>query len=221
MELEDLRIIVLDERESGKLSKISPDVFEKAGADFVQLCMQAQSIDNFLTYRASELLNEIDSMKETLQDIVFERSKKILKLAMNPCGAGNPDKAELKKMLPAEKEMFDQIISAIEICRNKLIDLDSVAVSHEQLPVHVLEAADLSVGTEETESTESTEVPHEAEGAAESDYVLIHVLKDMEPFMGVDGRVYSLRNEDVVTLPRMNASVLYGRNIALNIRVGK
>ncbi|MCK4270112.1 MAG: DNA replication complex GINS family protein [Methanogenium sp.] len=212
MEFEDLRIIVLDERESGKLSEIPPDIFEKAGGDLSQLCVQAQSIDNFLTNRASELLNEIDSMKETLQDIVFERFKKILKLAMNQTGAGNPDKAELKKMLPAEKEMFDQIISAIEICHNKLIDLDYVAVSDEQLPVHVLEAGDLSL---------DTEVPPEGEGAAVSDYVLVHVLKDMEPFMGVDGRVYSLRNEDVVTLPKMNASVLYGRNIALNIRVGK
>jgi len=110
MELEDLRIIVLDERESGKLSEIPPDIFEKAGGDLSQLCVQAQSIDNFLTNRASELLNEIDSIKETLQDIVFERFKKILKLAMNQTGAGNPDKAELKKMLPAEKEMFDQII---------------------------------------------------------------------------------------------------------------
>ena len=47
--------------------------------------------------------------------------------------------------------------------------------------------------------------------------VLVRVLSDMEPFMGVDGRVYSLKAEDVVTLPPKNAGVLIDRNIALDV----
>jgi DNA replication factor GINS len=36
----------------------------------------------------------------------------------------------------------------------------------------------------------------------------------MEPFMGVDGRIYHLKAEDVVTLPSKNAGVLIDRNMA-------
>jgi len=35
--------------------------------------------------------------------------------------------------------------------------------------------------------------------------------------MGVDGRIYDLRREDIVTLPARNADVLCERNIVLKI----
>jgi len=46
-------------------------------------------------------------------------------------------------------------------------------------------------------------------------------MDNMEPFMGVDGRIYHLMKEDIVTLPRRNAEVLNERNIVLNITPGK
>jgi DNA replication factor GINS len=52
-------------------------------------------------------------------------------------------------------------------------------------------------------------------------YILARVLDNMEPFMGVDGRIYHLMKEDIVTLPRRNAEVLNERNIVLNITPGK
>jgi DNA replication factor GINS len=51
--------------------------------------------------------------------------------------------------------------------------------------------------------------------------VMVRIVSDMEPFMGVDGRIYHLKAEDVVTLPERNAGVLIDRNIALNIIPGK
>ena len=49
-------------------------------------------------------------------------------------------------------------------------------------------------------------------------YSLVLVLVDMDPFMGVDGYVYEIRDGDIITLPRKNADVLAERNIVLNIR---
>ena len=40
--------------------------------------------------------------------------------------------------------------------------------------------------------------------------MLVRVLQDMDTFMGVDGRIYSLAKGDIVTLPKRNASVLSG-----------
>jgi DNA replication factor GINS len=51
--------------------------------------------------------------------------------------------------------------------------------------------------------------------------VLVRALEDMESFMGVDGRIYSLSKGDIVTLPERNAAVLSERNIVLNINLCK
>ena len=51
--------------------------------------------------------------------------------------------------------------------------------------------------------------------------VLVHVLEDMDSFMGVDGRIYTLAKGDIVTLPERNAAVLSERNIVLNINLCK
>ena len=51
--------------------------------------------------------------------------------------------------------------------------------------------------------------------------VLVHVLEDMDSFMGVDGRIYTLSKGDIVTLPERNAAVLSERNIVLNINLCK
>jgi len=45
----------------------------------------------------------------------------------------------------------------------------------------------------------------------------VRVLQDMDTFMGVDGRIYSLAKGDIVTLPERNASVLSDRNIVIGI----
>jgi DNA replication factor GINS len=50
---------------------------------------------------------------------------------------------------------------------------------------------------------------------------LVRVLQDMESFMGVDGRIYTLSKGDIVTLPERNAAVLSERNIVLNINLCK
>jgi len=50
---------------------------------------------------------------------------------------------------------------------------------------------------------------------------LVRVLQDMDTFMGVDGRVYTLSKGDIVTLPERNAAVLTERNIVLNINLCK
>ena len=206
MELDELRIIALDERESGKLSRISPDVIEQAGIRLRTLYTQAQSIDNFLTERTGELLSEIDSFEGTLEAIVDERFKKILKLSFADIGERVADKEELQKLLPEEREMFEKIRTAIRTCRAELITTG-------RRP----EEAVVPVSSDRMERGKSVD-GESAPGGGE--YTLIRVLGDIDSFMGVDGQVYTLRREDVVTIPQQNADVLFERNIALNINVG-
>ena len=46
---------------------------------------------------------------------------------------------------------------------------------------------------------------------------LARVLSPIKPFLGFDGRTYTLEAEDVVTLPLENAAVLREHNIILSI----
>lgn len=46
------------------------------------------------------------------------------------------------------------------------------------------------------------------------DFVLVRILKDLPTLTGADSRNYTLKTEDVVTLPQMNATVLLKRKAA-------
>ncbi|MBP2132769.1 DNA replication factor GINS [Methanomicrobium sp. W14] len=242
MDFEYLRLISFDELESGKLSSISPDTFEMASDYLSELYEEAKSIDHFMTKRGSELIDEIESVQSVLQTIIDQRFKKIIRLAENQVGSGKVDKAELKMLLPAEQEMFDEILCAIGKCRDKLAgayrenELSKTASSKKakispavqrEMPPDVSSrfitgSPDLPCETCEDYPVEPAETGDENPDEEELiGYDIVYLKESIDPFMGLDGHIYSLSAEDIVTLPSRNASVLCGRNIALNIRVGK
>ncbi len=212
MELEDLRLIVFNERESGKLSDLQQDIFSQGRKLLDGLYREARSIDNFLTDRGRNVLNESVSVEETLQEIVHIRSKKILKLAVNQTENSYVDRDEIKRMLPAERAMFEEISAAIERCRVELLSVESAWET----------AADLTEDEEVPATPEPASLPDQpAAPENESGYALVRILEDIDSFMGIDGRIYNLQKEDLITLPEKNADVLKERNIALNIRISK
>jgi DNA replication factor GINS len=226
MQLEELRLIVLNERESGKLSDVPVSIFKNAQQCLAGLHQEAyreaQAMDGFLTGRARDMLEEINSIKETLQDIVRLRSRKILMLALVQAESKYVDREEIRKMLPSEKAMFEAITGALHSCRGSLLDYGAEGTG-------ALQPASLREPAEEIPApplppageTEQDECIPRQNGDDAGAVALVRVLEDIEPFMGVDGRIYHLGREDLVTLPRKNADVLCERNIALNIRFSK
>lgn len=238
MDLDYLRLIVLDERGSGKLSEIPDDVYSEALEYLSELYSEASSIDHFMTERGSELLNEIESVQATLQDITNQRIRKIIKLAEIQADCGKTDKEELKRMLPPEEEMYDKILLAIGECRRKFTEPEFLrstkksAAANVQITARVAE--DISsedqtseiipqideILTKEPENVPVSEVLY-PENSGGIEYEPVYIIDEIDSFMGIDGRIYNLSAEDIVTLPRINAEVLYNRNIALNIGIGK
>lgn len=53
----------------------------------------------------------------------------------------------------------------------------------------------------------------------EGKYILVRIKKDIPEFVGVDGKTYKLRREDVVVLPELNAKALIKDGIAEEIEV--
>jgi DNA replication factor GINS len=207
MPLDDLRIIILNERESGRLSEVPPTLYEQIRGHLASLQEKVYSESDPLSDQAQTLIEEVKAVREIVRDIFRIRSRKILSLALVQVEAEATERDELKKMLPAEREMFDGIVRQLETGKAALSG---------QVPRTAHGGVVPAVG----ENPDVAGIPEPGRSPEEA-MVMVRIISDMEPFMGVDGRIYHLKAEDVVTLPSRNAGVLIDRNIALNIIPGK
>ena len=220
MKLDDLRSILLSERETGRLTATAPDIFERGHEELSSLTTKVYALDDPLSDEARALIEETLAIKETLYDLFAIRSRKILALTIMHAEGNYYDRDEVKRTIPAEREMFDQITAAIEQCQGILLkNLPAIPVTAE-------------MGGDENGEPESVSddagiplIPIAAQHKAHLPHthpcVLVRALEDMDSFMGVDGRIYTLSKGDIVTLPERNAAVLSERNIVLNINLCK
>jgi len=241
--LEDLRKVVLSERETGRLTQIPPDLYDRAHAAIASLMERVYAIEDPLSDDARTLIEETVSIRETVGDLFAIRTKKSLSLAENHAQGHYIDREELKKLIPREREMFDRIITAIGACQDALVQNSSQArltdpVGTAPSPViHPLPEVSVAAAVAEQAATAapSPRVQPPVQGSLDGmpvaadpaqkppahlkpPYALIRVLADMDTFMGVDGRTYDLSQGDVLMLPERNADVLIGRNRALLLK---
>ena len=202
MHLDELRSILLSERETGRLLQIPRDLFQSSEKDLETLLREVYATEDPFSEKARILIERVSSIRETLHDLFILRAEKILALARTHGEGHYIDREELKRMLPEERELFDTVVLAIGQSRCRLIPAPAAGAG-----VSRAEAAE-----EAERCTEVLDIP-----PITPDYVLSRVLSDMDPFMGVDGRIYHLLQEDIVTLPQRNAEVLCERNIVLNL----
>jgi DNA replication factor GINS len=220
MTLDDLRSILLSERETGRLTATAPDIFERGHEELASLMAKVYELDDPLSDEARSLIEETLAIKETLHDLFAIRSRKILALTIMHAEGNYYDREEVKRTIPAERVMFDQITAAIEQCQGVLLyNAPSVPVTPET------DADDSGEPEPVSDDTGTPAVPIAAQHKAHLPHthpcVLVRALENMESFMGVDGRIYTLSKGDIVTLPERNAAVLSERNIVLNINLCK
>lgn len=200
MKLEELRNIILNERESARLSEIPPDIFQTTRRYLDELQERVYHAKDPLSEETRAVIEEIFSLRETVQEIFQIRSRKILGLASARMEHGI-DREEIKKMLPPEAAVYRKILDALEESRAYYM------VTIEHLPVSAVEG--------QREAAYPLNVPERPV----PEQMVVRMLADVDSFMGVDGRIYTLKKEDVVTLPIINAEVLCDHHIALNIRL--
>lgn len=198
MQLEELHTILLTERESGRLLSLPPDLFEKARREIERLTTEVYAQQDPFSEETRLLIEEVGSLREIVAELFRARTAKILALATSQEDGLYIDRDELKRMLPPERTMFDQITLGIAECRCFLTGSGTGPIPGQM------------------EAAEGAAPPGEA-GPLSPPYVLVRALETMEPFMGVDGRIYALEKEDIVTLPERNAAVLCDRKIVLSV----
>jgi len=219
--LDDLRSILLSERETGRLTSVAPDLFDRGHTELAKLTKKVYDFEDPLSDEARSLIEETLAIKETLQELFAIRSRKILGLTILHAEGNYYDREEVKRMIPAEKEMFDTVTTSIEGCKSILLH----TMPRRQKTIVQPEIEESS--EPELEKVQNRDEPPGVYPTPEPKMpllppcVLVRVLEDMDSFMGIDGRIYTLSKGDILTLPERNATVLSERNIVLNMNLCK
>jgi DNA replication factor GINS len=219
--LDDLRSILLSERETGRLTAVAPDLFDRGHAELASLISKVYAFEDPLSEEARSLIEETLAIKETLRELFALRSRKILALTIMHAEGNYYDREEVKRMVPVEKEMFESVTASIEQCKGILLH----NVPHPQKTSErseLVESDEPEIEPDEDSGAETVlPTPPKRDDPLSQQCVLVRVLEDMESFMGIDGRIYTLSRGDIVTLPERNAAVLRERNIVLNMNLCK
>lgn len=205
--LDGLQLVVAGERDAvGSLTALPPDIFTRAGEEIGSLRQVFAICTDPMTEQFRTATERIDALQQHLEDLVRMRSQKILLLALLRAEGRALDREHQKRMLPVEQVLYDEVQGAVDRYRRALIG--SVL-----LPAGV--AGDGTVTVECAAAATAAMEGHA--GTLHTPLVLARVLSPVEPFLGFDGRTYTLEAEDVVTLPPENAAVLRERNIILSL----
>jgi len=219
--LDDLRSILLSERETGRLTAVAPDLFDRGHVELASLISKVYAFEDPLSEEARSLIEETLAIKETIRELFALRSRKILALTIMHAEGNYYDREEVKRMVPIEKEMFETVTASIEQCKGILLHNVPHRPKNIGIP-ETVESGEPEMEQDEDSSRATDLYPTlKTNAPLSSQCVLVRVLEDMESFMGIDGRIYALSKGDIVTLPERNAAVLSERNIVLNMNLCK
>lgn len=122
MHLEDLRGILLSERDSGILIQIPHDLYQTTALLVRTLQQEVIIMDDPFSDEARLLIEKVASIRTTAEELFHIRSDKIVALAQSQADGSYIGREELKSLIPAELEMFNRILDGIRACRVALIE---------------------------------------------------------------------------------------------------
>jgi len=224
--LDELRTILLEERDSGELTLISPDLFMKTAENIRTFQQELYTLEDPFSDEARLHIERVSSVRATVEELFKIRTDKVVGIALSQAEGSYIEREELRALIPSELEMFNRIVEAIRQSRSSLIEWRAGP----GLQTHKIQAetgACISLSdpanVEESDRAEAgayQEPVIKSSSDASFVYDIVLALASMEPFMGIDGRTYEMKEGDVLTLPSRNAQVLVDRDIVLNIHSG-
>lgn len=200
MDIEELGTILRKEKGTGTLQELSDDFCGDVENYIASLEGEKREADG----RWSEHVeDEIRSARGKVEDIINRRIGKIVKLASSGV------KTLPKGILEEEERIFEGVKRHVEEGKERIFAL------------MLSEKAGKNEGASEEKSEENERSWHvfktaEPVPAKERDEELhiVRILDDIPTFMGTDGRIYKVKREDVIMLPKTNAEILCKRGVA-------
>lgn len=234
---------ILRSESSSSLRSLGSDFYESVAKYIRELEDEIRVINNPRSVESRMLEDELQSAITDIEVIFLRRIKKITTRATSNAFSKKSPSQDLDKLLPAEKRIYDSVLSAINSARGELLDpilnpetvtsaQKSVCVEEGTLKNSVLQEpyriesrneADKMDTQEVSERVDSGRVPEisrenipdvRGKSNINEEFVVVRILKDLPTFKALDNRNYALSAEDVVVLPTLNAQGLVKRNVA-------
>lgn len=191
MDLPRLHALLAAERRSESLQEL-PERFGEEVARYLAGLEESAGEGGGGEFAADELR----TARQLVEGLVDER---LLKLAKAAVFRARGSAEEPRALAAWESELFLNLTSLLGGERGK-----------------ILKAVSLPGPAPKRRGAKTAGGAAQAPPAA-ADSVLLRILQDIPPFSGADGRVYRLRKEEEVRLPRANAEPLLKRGVAKRV----
>ncbi len=199
MDIEKLWEILYKERKTASLQELPEDFSEEVREYIEKLKDEKGEADE----KRMELVeDEIRNARMKVEDIIRRRIGKIVKIASSGM------KTLPKGMLEEEERIFEGVKSHVEEGKERIFALMLGEKEGES------EGKSEKKNDETAEQTSKTAESISVKNRNEELHI-VRVLEDMPTFMGTDGRIYKVKKEDVIMLPKTNAEILCKRGVAV------
>ena len=205
------RVTKIYREESSKksLARLEPDFYGKLAAYIRNLeTKAAEEIAKGPNSPKTMLLqDELRKVVKKREQIVQYRQRKIALLASSKANGGEADVAALAT---PEAELFGRLVDLLGKARALAFGQVAPAEPASPKPPAPTPVSATPAAPPAPVFQRLAEPPRKIAPPAPKDLVIVHVLEDIPTFAGIDAE-YSLKKEDVVTLPRAIAKVLMDR----------
>ena len=189
MTLRDLRVQTFKERKEGRLTKLPDSFYRKLGELEEQIRkMIDETKDN--PQKLEKANSDIRKFSDMKLELYKNRERKLTDLARDKVNGQNPNTENVNK---SEQEYLDSLCDVIERHREKTLLNKIPTVKRKPKPKAKVEK-------KETKTIEKEDTDDE--------YTKIKVLEDLPTFTGMDAKNYTLKNNDIVSIPIYNARML-------------
>ena len=190
MTLRDLRVQTFKERKEGRLTKLPATFYKRLKILEIQIReIIEESKDN--AQRLEKANADVRKFSDMKLELHKNRERKLTDLAREKVNGQNPN---MENVHHNENEYLISLCTVIEKHRaNTLLSEISIEVDIPVLKKKKVEREEKTTKTIEPQNDE---------------YIEIKVLEDLPTFTGMDAKNYSLKNNDIVSIPIYNARIL-------------
>jgi len=185
-----LRKIQQGEQTSATLTKIAPDFYQNLSVFIRSIEHNVEQEKNPLKLKLFS--DEMMNTKKIANSIYELREKKIVQAALATTRGANPD---LKNLLEIERKMYMALVDQITNSRKTIFEQ----------PTKSHPPGEQRKPSEEPQVVANTNP-------------IVRVVEDTPEFIGTDEKTYSLRKEDVLSLPQDTAKPLLKKGVVKHIK---
>lgn len=186
-----LRKIQQQEKTFPLLTKIDRNFYQKFSEYLKNLQRIAEKEENSQKIKLFD--DEIQNTKKIAFNIYELREKKIIQAALSKVRGGKPD---LKNLLEIEKRLYDSLVKQIIVSREEILEQK------------LEKKTDVKLSPETGEKKKK--IPNTN--------AIVRVTQDTPEFVGTNMKTYSLRKDDVLTLPKEMSEPLLKRGVVEQIK---